>query len=345
MEVFSPWQNKMGFKVCDVEKDPLAQGFTEGGHDVIVASLVIHATVHLENTMRNIRKLLKPGGFLVIGEGCREGPIQSGAGFIFGTLLGWWLGVPEGRDLSPFIDVSEWDDLLRRTGFSGVDTIAPPKFLETFGMLLFVSQAVNDRVDFIRDPLSAPAKPSIKKLVIIGGETNPVQHLVDRLISIFKGIAGDVITYKTLQDVDFGICDAEATVVSLSELDQPIFKHITPENWHSFREMFQSERTVLWVTSGRIEDEPFSNMIVGFGRSAVSENKGLRLQFMDIHDTSTAQPRSIAEALYRLQDKDLEDGSIMYTNEPEIIVDAGGGQLVPRFQPISIANDRYNSTQ
>lgn len=97
----------MVFKVCDAEQDPLDQGFAEGQYDVVIAFLVVHATAKLDETMRNLRKLLKPGGFLLIGEGNSEGPMQAGASYIFGPLPGWWRGVDEGRTLTPFVNVEE----------------------------------------------------------------------------------------------------------------------------------------------------------------------------------------------------------------------------------------------
>ena len=134
-------------------------------------------------------------------------------------------------------------------------------------------------------------------------------------------------------------------MISLSELDQPVFKDITPERWYGFRKMFEVERTVLWLTSGRLEDEPFSNMIVGFGRSVVHELEDLRLQFLDIPDSSMINAQTIAESLVRFHAKDLEGDDILYTAEPELVMDAEGHQLVPRLKPISAANDRYNSIQ
>jgi hypothetical protein len=35
-DIFSPWRERMVFKVCDAEKDPLTQGFTEGTYDVVI---------------------------------------------------------------------------------------------------------------------------------------------------------------------------------------------------------------------------------------------------------------------------------------------------------------------
>ena len=335
----------MVFKVCDAEKDPLSQGFTEGAYSVIVAYLVVHATAELDKTMRNLRKLLKPGGFIIIGEASSDSPLQSCSGFMFGPLPGWWAGVDEGRNLSPFVNITQWDAILKRTGFSGIDTISPAKFLDTFGVFLFVSQAVDDRINFIREPLHFPSSTEIKKLVIVGGQMKPVAHAVHELEYIFKGLAGQVIVYRTLEDIDDSVVDAESTVISLSELDQPVFKDITPERWYCFRKMFEVERTVLWLTSGRLEDAPFSNMIVGFGRSAVHELENLRLQFLDIPDPSKIDSRIIAESLLRFHAKDIEGDDILNTAEPEIVMDAEGHQLVPRLQPISAANDRYNSIQ
>ena len=335
----------MVFKVCDAERDPLAQGFTEGSYDVIIAYMVIHATAKLDETMRNLRRLLKPGGFLLIGEGGSDGPLQAGAGFIFGPLPGWWRGVDEGRNLSPLINVSQWDTILKRTGFSGIDTISPPRLLDTFGIILFVSQAVDERIDLIREPLSSSASTANKRVVIVGGQTPPVAHLAQGLESIFTQLGSRVYVYKTLEQIDDSVLDAESTVVSLTELDWPVFKDITPERWYSFRQFFETERTVLWLTSGRLEDEPYSNMTIGFGRSAVHEEDDLRLQFLDIPGISQIDARTIAEALVRLNAKELDGEGILYTVEPEIIIDAEGRHLVPRLNPISAANDRYNSIQ
>jgi hypothetical protein len=54
-EVFSEYKDRMLFKTLDCGQNPTTQGFTEGAYDVVVASLVIHATPDLELTMRNLR--------------------------------------------------------------------------------------------------------------------------------------------------------------------------------------------------------------------------------------------------------------------------------------------------
>lgn len=148
----------------------------------------MHATAKLDTTIRNLRKLLKPGGFLLIGEGSSEGMVQYGAGFIFGTLPGWWLGVDEGRTLSPLASVSQWDTILRRNGFSGVDTMHPPKLFNTFGLTLLCSQAVDTRMEIIREPLSSPANLTSKEIVIVGARQRLLPVLSKGLSKSSQGL-------------------------------------------------------------------------------------------------------------------------------------------------------------
>jgi SAM-dependent methyltransferase len=239
---FALWKDRMIFKVYDVERSPVTQGFKEEGYDVVVASLVIHATAKLDNTLRNLRKLLRPGGYLIVGEGTSDGPLQSGDGFIFGALPGWWLGVEEGRTISPFVNTHKWDELLKRTGFSGIDTLAPPKFLETFGLVLFTSQAVDDQITYLRQPLTKVGLPisvaKIAKVTIIGGATNFAANLAQKIGAIFADIAVDTVFYQSLEDSDVAIFDQESTVISLVEIDTPSFKDITVKRWTVIKKIF-----------------------------------------------------------------------------------------------------------
>lgn len=141
------------------------------------------------------------------------------------------------------------------------------------------------------------------------------------------------------------VLDDRLSIVSLTELEQPVFKDITPERWSGFRKLFVGEKTVLWLTSGRLEDEPYANMTVGFGRSAVHEEEDLVLQLLDITNRKHVDARTIAEAFARLAAKHPSDKDILYTMEPEVVTDPEGRQLVPRLCPIQGANDRLNCVQ
>ncbi|KAI0199499.1 polyketide synthase [Astrocystis sublimbata] len=109
----------MDFAVLDIEEDPLGQGF-EPVYDVIVASQCLHVTSDILNTLANCRKLLKPGGRLVLIENIRT---LVGHGLVLGTLPGYWNGISDGRLDSPFLSLDGWDMSLRATGFSGTDIV------------------------------------------------------------------------------------------------------------------------------------------------------------------------------------------------------------------------------
>lgn len=341
-DALAPWRDRLTFKVFDAERDPVAQGFEEGAYDVIIAYMVIHATAKIDETMRNLRKLVKPGGYVLVGEQSSEGASEAGAGFIFGPLPGWWRGVEEGRTLSPLLSVSQWDETLKKTGFSGIDTISPPKFLDTFGVALFVSQAVDSRVELIRTPLSTVQSPFCNQLLVIGGDEPQNASLVDQLYNILQPLAGQIKLRKRMVDVADEDLQDGVTVVSLTDLDCAAFKDITPSRWVAFKKFFQGQKTILWVTSSNSDTEGYSNMSVGFGRSAKHEEEGLRLQFLDIPDSRTISPHSIASALVRFASMGHLGDEILHTIEPEITINDLGKHLVPRINPIVGANLRIN---
>jgi acyl transferase domain-containing protein/ubiquinone/menaquinone biosynthesis C-methylase UbiE len=85
---FSVWGDLIDYRKLDVEKDPVSQGYEEGHYDLVVACQVLHATTNMDSTMTNVRRLLKPGGKLVLVETTQDShDIQ----LIFGVLPDWWL--------------------------------------------------------------------------------------------------------------------------------------------------------------------------------------------------------------------------------------------------------------
>lgn len=351
---FAEYGDRMTFKVCNAEIDPLQQGFEAGTYDVVIAFMVVHACAKLDEAMTNLRKLLKPGGMLILGEGAADGAMQAGAGFIFGPLSGWWRGAEEGRTLSPLVNVSEWESILKRTGFSGIDTMSPPKMFEAFGITLFVSTAVDERVAFALAPLavdkvdSKVPKVSFKRLVVLGGQTAVVADLVQKIKMLVAPMAAEVLTYTTLEDIATGALDGDVHIISLVDLESPVFQEITEKRWYSFRNIFASDKTVLWLTSGRLADNPFANMTVGFGRSAMHEEDTLHVQYLDVPSIATITAEDVVSRLLRFTAKELhtddkKKATILYTQEPEILIDADGYERVPRLFPMDEANHRINS--
>lgn len=179
----------------------------------------------------------------------------------------------------------------------------------------------------------------------MGGKTPEVDIVAKQLDEILRPSFKKTQIYTTLEDLEHIVLDDELSIISLTEFEQPVFKDITPERWSGFRKLFVGEKTVLWLTSGRLEDEPYSNMTVGFGRSAMHEEEDLVLQMLDIPDRKHLDARNLAETFVRLAATHPSDKEILYTTEPEVVTDKEGRQLVPRLCSIQGANDRLNSIQ
>ena len=344
--MFKEYANRMIFKAYDAEKDVVAQGYVEQSYDLVIASLVLHATSKLEYTMKNVRRLLKPGGLLLMLEVTSNGPMRMG--FTMGGLAGWWLGGDDGRPLSPCISSVQWDSLLRKTGFSGVDTITPEVDILPRPFSVIVSQAVDDHINLLRQPLQiASIDSQIHELVIIGGKTLQTAKLADDFSRLLTPHCGLITRADSLEDPRISAISPMSTVASFTELDQPIFKSLTSEKLDGLRRLFDQSRNVLWVTQGCRADESYANMTVGFGRALVLEMPHVRLQCFDIDSLGRPDPQMFAEALLRLQIADsfekqgLQNG-LLWSTEPELALE-DGRVFVPRILFNKGQNDRYNS--
>ena len=83
------WKGSLNYKRLNIEKRPSTQDFKSGSYDLVIASNVLHATCDIENTIRNVRELLKPGGKFVLLEITK---LQAHLNVSFGGLPGWWAG-------------------------------------------------------------------------------------------------------------------------------------------------------------------------------------------------------------------------------------------------------------
>jgi acyl transferase domain-containing protein/NADPH:quinone reductase-like Zn-dependent oxidoreductase/SAM-dependent methyltransferase/acyl carrier protein len=104
------------YKILDLEKPGIEQGFEAGGFDFIIGTNVLHAVSDLRSTLRHIHELLAPGGNLVFMDVASP---QLWTEVVFGLTAGWWRFTD--RDLrphQPLLERSQWEFVLRETGFA-----------------------------------------------------------------------------------------------------------------------------------------------------------------------------------------------------------------------------------
>ena len=114
---FGDFQGSIDFRVLDIEKDPVDQGFDRHGHDLVIASNVLHATRCLNETLAHCRALLAPSGQLVALENLRG---QGWLDLTFGQLDGWWRFADSYRPHHALATPAIWRRALGDAGFGEV---------------------------------------------------------------------------------------------------------------------------------------------------------------------------------------------------------------------------------
>ncbi len=111
------------FAFLDVGIDPADQGFRDE-FDVVIATNVVHATRDLRATLRHAKRLIRPGGALVLNESVE---VQEYSTYTFGLLPGWWNASDTHERLidSPLASATRWPALLRDEGFGHVHSLVP----------------------------------------------------------------------------------------------------------------------------------------------------------------------------------------------------------------------------
>ncbi|KAK3318106.1 hybrid PKS-NRPS PsoA [Apodospora peruviana] len=373
--------DRMRYAVLDIEQDPREAGFEEHGFDLVIASNVLHATRSLAQTLANCRRLLAPGGFLVLDEVTSDtlwGP------FVVSALPGWWLGSHEGSDgrvHGPLVSEQEWDRLLKENGFSGVDHVTRDTHDDsTYMFSVMVSQATDPRVDLLRAPLVSPPYQvaseyrDLGHLVILGGETggraartaSAMRLLLDpiagpRPVAVLNG--WDVLESEVeVEEKEISQSRGRsstvppgAAVICLSALDDD--KDTVAESWQisatrlrAMQTIFRNASRVLWVTQGGRTNNPRTSMMVGLGRTVMCESPHLRLLFVNMEHSEPLSPQLmdsphvfLAETFLRMALLERpEYRDVLWTNETELSIRNRSGSQIDVFIPRVKPDDLLN---
>lgn len=347
-KTFHAHQSKMAYKVLDIEKDILEQGYSEESFDLVVASLALYATKNLEATLSNVRRLIKPGGYLILLE--LTDPDVMRFGLVLGGLPAWWMGHSEGRALSPCIKAEAWRDLMHKTGFSGSEmTIShPPGTPNPFSVIL--TQAVDQRIDFLHNPLLAQHNAlEAESLTIVGGNSSLTTSLVLDIKQTVQRHYGKIKLYSSLADVSLEDIPVLGSVLCLSELDEHTIVSMTSHKLKAFQELFKKSKNIFWVGYGAQGDNPYGQMIAGVLRTLHVEMPHLRMQFMNSHTLEDANSDIIAKKVLLLEASGIWEQKgrlqeILWYTEPEFTL-RDGKFFIPRMKLKTERNDRYNSSK
>ncbi|KAB5517403.1 putative polyketide synthase [Coniochaeta sp. 2T2.1] len=270
-------EGRMSFTTLDLEKDIAGQGELEpGSYDLVVAGCVLHATVDLEATLRNVRKALRTGGHLLLLELTK--PEEIATNFWTGLVPGWWVAHEEWRLWSAAVPLGQWDASLKATGFSGNDlVIRDYQNDECSFQSIIVSTAVAE-VNEDRESLGAVAvasKPSSKHkpqgqtmdLVLILDEAEEQQKILANAVLEFLG-SNEGNTPKQARLCAFSVeqlslvdlAASQTVTICLAEVNKPQLTDLSSAWFQCLQHLVKHASRMLWVTAAStITDDEYNS--------------------------------------------------------------------------------------
>ncbi len=300
-ETFHSCVDHMKFQTLNIENDPTHQGFDLEQYDLVIGANVLHATKSIDVTLQNCRKLLKPGGKLMLYE--LTGTTKIRTGFGFGLLPGWWLSTEPHRQWGPLMTVSTWSTHLQRTGFTGVDISFDD----------YPDSEANQLSSVIISTASyhAPNPRQVPATVIMIEKTSSLQReLAEQLQHTLRDkelCAVEIVPldqFLTTQ-LDQKLC------VFLPELDTSFLDLIHGDNYTGLQKLVTTASSVLWLTQGggASSRNPHAELVTGFARTIRAENPALKfitLAFEAAESVALAcdTTMKVLEAVFAHDDKD-----------------------------------------
>ncbi|GCF07146.1 hypothetical protein KDI_07100 [Dictyobacter arantiisoli] len=137
-KMYGPANPYLNYRLFDVETPITRQGFTPQTYDIVVAVNVLHATRQIDQTLRNVKALLKPNGLLLLNE------INQNSLFLhltFGLLEGWWRFTDGEVRIQgcPALTPQNWQTALQAEGFRA--TFFPAQAAHESGQQIIVAES------------------------------------------------------------------------------------------------------------------------------------------------------------------------------------------------------------
>ncbi|KAI0965030.1 fatty acid synthase S-acetyltransferase [Xylaria arbuscula] len=290
-------QNRMSFRVLDIEQDPTSQGYETASYDLVIADRVVYATSDLRKTLRHLRSLLRPQGYFVLVE--PTSPESALTNISFGCLESWWAGSEPWRQHSPVMTEQRWNELMREIGFSGVALTVPGHQLEAchFNSMM-VTKAIgttqNSESDIVNGTdITSYHNPT--ELVILFDPVSTTQN------SLAADIANHHPTIAKMVDVAKSsqpewTYTHNSVVISLLEVGQPWLASLHEADFSLLKSLIQGTAQILWVTSVlssfeadlHADTDPHYSVATGLMRVIRSEDPTKRLVTLRIEQGDLA---------------------------------------------------------
>ncbi|RAL12372.1 uncharacterized protein BO97DRAFT_451580 [Aspergillus homomorphus CBS 101889] len=243
------------FKLFNVDEEPSVQDLEENSYDLVIVTDLAAQTAMPGAALRNIRKLLAPGGRLLHRELCPT--------------------VHPEEVYDNIIPLETWDKELRHAGFSGVEASGYDGNSRCHLYRTFVSRTHSEsRKHGGTIYLLCPSEENHSvRFSEFKKQLTRLPHKVEQCT------LGDEIPHGQ-------------RVISLLDLDGPFFSNISAQNWTRFQQLILLKPQIIWVTKSvelNCENPDFA-LVMGVSRTARQEQEiSFATLQVDNFDPSSAQ--------------------------------------------------------
>jgi NADPH:quinone reductase-like Zn-dependent oxidoreductase/NAD(P)-dependent dehydrogenase (short-subunit alcohol dehydrogenase family)/SAM-dependent methyltransferase len=312
---FCEWIAPIDFKKIDISQDPIPQGLTAHGFDLIVTSMLSFTATGRGIALEHIKKLMRPGGRLVLLE--PTAVTASGSG----------------RTDEPHISISQWDTCLKDHGFSGLDLAFSQgdNDLSALMMTRLLSSATGNTTGSTQQI----AEKKLEANVLLGHSGSADQIALAQVLSQAlkqRGVNCTVEKLHTLRE------QAPVTIV-IDSVEHPLLLSPCPETFQQIKELLLRGGDVLWLSFQASDASgnkaAFKKMAGGMARVLRRENPGLRLITVDVQDPMKPSADQVQSFVHLVTDVTMlsfwsPEGTASMENEYAI---RDGKLLIPRVLP------------
>ncbi|KAI1776601.1 fatty acid synthase S-acetyltransferase [Hypoxylon cercidicola] len=280
-----PFPN-MEYATLDISKGLEEQEFEGRQYDLIIASNAVHISKNIQESLKNVKKLLRPDGRLLMQELC---PSSKWINYIFGVLPSWWNGSADGRPDEPYFDVKRWESELLTAGFGCIE-----------GTILDSDEPHQLTALMVARPCQT-TQPSPRRVTILcGEEDNSGIHIIEQLVK-----EGYEVTKCKIEESP----PPGQDVISLLDISGPYFEGMDSARFETFRQFLHNlgDAGILWITPlCQIGcQDPRYAQVIGLARTIRSE---MLIDFAtcEVDDFSIGANR-IVQVFNKFQRRDDDD--------------------------------------
>lgn len=312
-----PFPN-MEYATLDISKDLEEQEFEGRQYDLIIASNAVHITKNVQESLKNIKKLLRPDGRLLLQELC---PSSKWINHIFGVVPNWWNGSADGRPKEPYFDAKGWESALLTAGFGSIEAT------------ILDSDEPHQLTALMIARPSQTTQTSPKRVTILCGEEDDIgSQITDQLVK-----EGYEITKCKIEDSP----PTGQDVISLLDISGPYFEGMDSARFETFRQFLGNlgGAGILWITSlCQIGcQDPRYAQVIGLARTIRSE---MLIDFAtcEVNDFS-ASANQVVQVFGKFQGRDEND-----TLKPDFEYAIRGESIqIGRLYPFALRDELLTS--